>query len=254
MPDIEDLRELGSRMIAILGLSTSPVGVRFLMDGEVEGAEVLHRHRYCQALMRARHGRSVILNAEGISCPAAARAFGFRPLPEPLRTGRGLVSFGIVSDESVARRMFEDMPHLEMGAVKQIHLYPLEVAKHPPDLVVVEGEAEKLMWIVLSYMHSRGGERVQSSTAVLQATCVDSTVVPYIEKRLNFSLGCYGCRDATDMGDGEVVLGFPASYLPEIVKHLEFLSRKALPHSREKHAFAALKSDEQTGCSELTVG
>jgi len=165
-------------MKAILGLSTSPVGVRFLGDGEVEGADVLQRHRYCQALMHARHGRSVILKAEGISCPAAARAFGFRPLPEPLRTGRGLVSFGIVSDESVARRMFEDMPHLEMGAVKQIHLYPLEAAEHLPDLVVVECEAEKLMWIVLSYMHLREGERVQSSTAVLQATCVDSTVLP----------------------------------------------------------------------------
>jgi len=56
------------------------------------------------------------------------------------------------------------------------------------------------------------------------------------------------------MGDGEVVLGFPASYLPEIVKHLEFLSRKALPHSREKHAFAALKKDEQTGCAEPETG
>lgn len=49
--------------------------------------------------------------------PAAARAFGFRSLPEPLRTGKGLVGFGIVSEEKVSQEMFEKMPHLEMGAV-----------------------------------------------------------------------------------------------------------------------------------------
>lgn len=196
-------------MKSILGLSTSPVGVRFLTTkGAVEGAKMLDRHRYCQALMRARHGQDVLLDAGGISCPAAARAFGFRPLPEPLRTGKGLVGFGIVSEEKVAEEMFEKMPHLEMGAIQQIHLYPLEEAEQLPDLVVVEDEVEKLMWIILAYLHAQKGERVQSSTAVLQATCVDSTVIPYLENRLNFSFGCYGCRDATDMGPGEAVMGF----------------------------------------------
>jgi len=253
---IEEMREMGARMKAILGLNASPVGVRFLSAEEaVEGAKVLDRHRYCQALMRARHGQNVVLDAEGISCPAAARAFGFRPLPEPLRSGKGLVGFGIVSEEEVAEEMFEKMPHLEMGALEQIHLFPLEKAEQLPDLVVVEDEVEKLMWIILAYMHAQGGERVQSNTAVLQATCVDSTVIPYLEKRLNFSFGCYGCRDATDMAPGEAVLGFPASYLLDIVEHLDYLNKKALPHSRGKHAFAALKKEQEGGqtisCSSL---
>lgn len=243
-------------MKAILGLSISPVGVRFLTTRDaVEGAKMLEKHRYCQALMCARHGQNVVLDAEGISCPAAARAFGFRPLPEPLRTGKGLVGFGIVSEEKVAEEMFEKMPHQEMGAIEQIHLFPLEKAEQLPDLVVIEDEVEKLMWIILSYMHVQGGERVQSNTAVLQATCVDSTVIPYLEKRLNFSFGCYGCRDATDMASGEAVLGFPASYLSDIIQHLEYLNKKALPHSRGKHAFAALKKEQEGGqtvsCSSL---
>lgn len=256
MVAIEEIGEMGARMKAILGLSTSPVGVRFLTTKDaVEGAKTLDRHRYCQALMRARHGQDVLLDAGGISCPAAARAFGFRQLPEPLRTGKGLVGFGIVSEEKVAEKMFEKMPHLEMGAIQQIHLYPLEKAEQLPDLVVVEDEVEKLMWIILAYLHAQKGERVQSSTAVLQATCVDSTVIPYLEKRLNFSFGCYGCRDATDMGPGEAILGFPASYLPDIVEHLGYLNKKALPHSRGKHAFEALKKEHEgeqaTTCSSL---
>jgi uncharacterized protein (DUF169 family) len=99
---------------------------------------------------------------------------------------------------------------------------------------------EKLMWILLSYLHAKRGERVQGSTAVLQATCVDSPIIPYLEKRLNFGYGCYGCRDATDIGANETVVGFPGSMLPGIVEHLEFLEKKAIPTSRSKKALRAL--------------
>ena len=240
---IQAVRVGGEKLAEFLRLSSSAVGVRFLADGEQpDGALVLKQHRYCQALMRARRGESVLLNGEGIACPAAAAAFGFRPLPGGLQTGKGLVAFGIVADEAVGRRMFEAMPRLEPGQIQGLHLFPLDRAEHVPDVVVVEDEVEKLMWIVLAYLHSTGGERVQTSTAVLQATCVDSTIVPYLENRLNLGYGCYGCRDATDLGTNETVLGFPAAMLPAIVKHLEYLAQKAIPASRSKKAWAALQS------------
>jgi len=243
--ELKQIREYGARMVSILGLFSSPVGVRLLSsDGKVSpGAERLLQHRYCQALMKARRGGDVLLDGEGISCPAAAAAFGFRPLPQGLQSGQGLIGFGIVSDSAVGRQMFIDMPRLGPGKVAMLHLFPLEKAEYAPDLVVVEDEVEKLMWIVLSYLHAKGGQRVPSSTAVLQATCVDSTIVPYLEKRLNFGYGCYGCRDATDIGPHETVLGFPASMLPLIIEHLEFLGKKAIPTSRSKKAFNALQKN-----------
>ena len=55
------------------------------------------------------------------------------------------------------------------------------------------------MWLLLAEVNLRGGERLTGSTAVLQATCVDATIIPYLEQRLNFTMGCYGCREATDI-------------------------------------------------------
>jgi uncharacterized protein (DUF169 family) len=249
--DLDQIRAMANRMISILGLSSSPVGVRMLSDLKdlPSGAERLEGHRYCQALMKARRGENVFLDGEGISCPAAAAAFGFRPLPAALESGKGLVGFGIVSDEAVGRRMFANMPKLKAGEIQRLHLFPLGKAEHVPDIVVVEDEVEKLMWIVLSFLHAQGGARVRSSTAVLQATCVDSTIVPYLEKRLNFTYGCYGCRDATDIGNNETVLGFPTHFLPLIVEHLEFLGKKAIPTSRSKKAWHALQKEKASeGC------
>ena len=243
---VQQIKQSGKAMATILGLTIFPVGVRFLREGTdyPEGAEVLKQHRYCQALMRARRGEHVVLPGDNVACPAAAAAFGFRPLPEGLKSGKGLVGFGIVSNKEVGRIMFSRMPRLKPNSISGLYLYPLDEAEVLPDVVVVEGEVEKLMWIVLSYLHAKGGERVLSTTAVLQATCVDSTIIPYIDQRLNFGYGCYGCRDATDLGPGEAVLGFPVSDLPAIVEHLEFLSKKAIPVSRGKKAFSLLIKKE----------
>ncbi len=243
---MNEIREMGQRMIDILGLEGSPVGVRLLTADEEApaGAEVLEHHRYCQALMKARRKLDVLLTADNLSCPAAASAFGFRPLPEMLKSGKGLVGFGIVSDPMVGVTMFEGMKRLEPGTIKQLHLFPLEGAECVPDVIVVEDKPEKLMWIMLSYMHAMNGERVPASTAVLQATCVDSTIIPFLENRLNYGYGCYGCRDATDLTDSETAMGFPAEMLPAIIKHLEYLNNKAIPGSRSKNAFnALLKAD-----------
>ena len=241
--ELHQIQEYGVRMISILGLHSQPVGVRLLTEQHQvpEGASHLDQHRYCQALMKARRGANVLLGAETLSCPAAAFVFGFRPLPEGLRSGKGLVGFGIVADEAVGKKMFEGMAKLSPGQIKWIYLFPLTGAMEPPDVVVVEDEAESLMWIALASLHATGGERVRASTAVLQATCVDATLIPFLEKRLNYSYGCYGCRDATDMGKNEAVLGFPGELLEGIVRHLEFLLGKAIPNSRSKSAWTALQ-------------
>jgi uncharacterized protein (DUF169 family) len=239
----DEIRELGALIKSFLNIQTFPVGVKFLESEEFPSdAVVLNGTRYCQALMKARNGEKVILDGKGISCPAAASAFGFRPLPESLKSGKGLVGFGIVSDPEVGKRMFEEMPRIEPGKIRQIYLFPLEKADESPDIVIVEDDPEKLMWLALAYMHDKKGERLKCSTAVLQATCVDSTIIPFIEQRLNYVLGCYGCRDATDLGEAEAIIGFPGSVLPNIVEHLEYLNEKAIPRSRSKGAFKLLQN------------
>ena len=235
----EQVRASAVQMADAVGLMAAPVGVRLLTDadgGTPREAEPLVRHRYCQALMLARSGRHVWLDGANLACPAAAAAFGFRPLPAGLASGQGLVGFGIVADPVVGQRMFAAMPHLAPQSLQGLHLFPLAEAQAVPDIVVIEDEVETLMWVALAYLHATGGERVQSSTAVLQATCVDCAIVPYLEQRLNFTYGCYGCRDATDLGRNEAALGFPVRWLPDIVTHLGYLAEKAIPAARSKRA------------------
>ena len=235
------------RLIEILGIDTEPIAV-FLLGSEsphpTASVKKVTGHRYCQLLMRARHGESVALAPEELACPAAAAAFDFRPLPEGLATGKGLVGFGIVDDPCTGRRMFEGMPRLEPGRVTLIAASPLSAVNAIPDVIVVEGPPEALMWIALADLNLAGGERRRGDTAVLQATCVDATIIPYMEQRLNFSLGCYGCREATDLGPHESVLGFPGARLEPLLAALESLANKAVGRSRAKAVFENLNKKE----------
>lgn len=236
-------QEYAKETKAILGLNSYPVGVKFLFTVKEipDGIQKLNGHRYCQALMKARHGAHVILDSEGIACPAAAAAFGFKPLPEALKSGKGLMGFGITNEESTGKQMFEGMTTLPQGDLKALYLFPLETATIEPDIVVVEDETEKLMWLALANLNVTGGKRVESSTAILQATCVDATTIPFIQQKFNMSMGCYGCRDATDICPNETVLGFPFKDFQAIAQSIEFLSQKAIPNSRGKNALAMLK-------------
>ncbi len=240
------LNDIALQIKQILKLNSSLTGVKFLFsEDEIRtGVSKLTGHRYCQALMKARHGSHVLLDAEGIACPAAAAAFGFKPLPEGLKTGKGLVGFGIVKEEAAGRAMFEGMTLLPQGKLKALYLFPLETASMEPDIVVTEDETEKLMWLALANLNVKGGQRVDSSTAILQATCVDATTIPYVQQKFNMSMGCYGCRDATDIDAGETVLGFPFSEFFAIAEAVKFLNQKAIPNSRGKNALAMLKRKE----------
>ena len=249
---IEAVKEAGKKLKVILGLSTSPVGVRLIVHPEPISKQAirLQQHRYCQALMKARHGEKVTLDAEGIACPAAAAAFGFKLLPEGLKSGKGLMGFGITKEEATGKTMFEGMTTLPQGELKAMYLFPLEQAEIEPDVVVLEDETEKLMWIALAQLNAQFGKRVTSSTAILQATCVDATLIPYIEQKLNLSFGCYGCRDATDIGHNETVLGFPFKDFQLIYDYLLHLNLKAIPNSRGKNALTILKKKDAEKISE----
>ena len=66
------------------------------------------------------------------------------------------------------------------------------------------------------------------------AQCVETTLFPYTTGEINMSLGCYGCRATSDIGDDIMFMGIPLSQLPSLVEGLERLGKKAIPDSRAK--------------------
>jgi uncharacterized protein (DUF169 family) len=66
--------------------------------------------------------------------------------------------------------------------------------------------------------------------------------MPFLNQKIHASLGCYGCREATNLSESECVLGFPGKDLERIVNSLKKLNEKAIPRVRGKAVYQALLS------------
>jgi uncharacterized protein (DUF169 family) len=223
----------------ILGLKWSPVAVKLVKSDEsINEVPPMSpkRLRYCQLLMEAKRGKSATLTAENIACPAAAAALGLMPLPEKISSGKMLKTLGLFESEEAAAKTMAQMSRMRLGEVKAIAAAPLENATFIPDVVIIEDKPEKIMWINLAAIHETGG-RLSFSSAVFQACCVDVTVIPYLTKNVNVSLGCYGCRDATDIADDECLVGIPMEKMDGIITSLKALAQKAMHDARNKGVY-----------------
>jgi len=242
--DIEELKKKAKELREIIGLRSYPVGVKISKERLNLNAMRLKGYRYCQALMVARKGEHVLIGKEEIGCAASAAIFGFKELPEGFKTGEHAVKIGIAKEREVGSKIYAEVEKFPAGEVEELYLFPLETAVIEPDVVIIEDQPEKLMWILLAFVNALKGERIDCNTAVMRATCLDCTVIPYKRETLNISLGCFGCRIATDIGDDEAIVGFPYKFFAEIADHVEHFSKNAIPSAREKKAYKALKARE----------
>lgn len=235
---MKTFNEINKILVESVGLNSLPVGLKFYKTIPTNGYKIAEDHRLCQLVMRARKGESLILTKDEISCPAAAAALGFKPLPKNLQDGTMLQGYGIFRYKEAAIKVMNEMPRLEMGIYEAVAAKPLKDWDENPDVIVIEDEVEKLMWIALAYLNEEGG-RLNMSTSILQAVCVDSVVLPYKSQKINMSFGCYGCRDATDAKPNEAILGIPFSKLDITAENLKYLKSKAIDRSRAKQVYQA---------------
>jgi len=242
------LRVTAEKMKQILELPHSPTAVRLIKPGEEIPKNIKtpdKRSRHCQLLMLARHGDTLLLTPDQLACPAAAAAFGFAPLPEMISSGKMLHTLGLYESPEAAAETMRTMPRLKPNSISALVVGPLDEFPLEPDVVVVEGLPEQVMWLCLARTFKAGG-RLSFSTSIFQCCCVDSTVVPYLTGEINASPGCYGCRDSTDTPREDMFIGIPAPLLEMIVEGLDGLSKKAIPAARAKQVYHAYSKATNT--------
>jgi len=199
--------------------------------------------------MLARRGETFLLTPEKLACPATNAAFGFGLLPEKISSGQMLHVLGLYQTKEAAANTMATMPRLKANSISAIAAGPLEVFPLEPDIVIVEGLPEQIIWLCLARTFEAGG-RLNFSSSIFQCCCVDVTVVPYTTNEVNISPGCYGTREATDVPPEHMFMGIPMPFLSQIVKGVKALSEKAMIKARGKgvyHAYSQQECRKQQG-------
>ncbi|MEG0476256.1 MAG: DUF169 domain-containing protein [Raoultibacter sp.] len=219
----------------VLGLRWNPVAIALIAAGDplpdVPVPE--ERLRYCQSLMAARRGRSIMMPANRHACPDGTAILGLTEIPDKLASGELYVLFHKLHSVEAAKHMVAERPSLPPRTIDATVVTPLAQAKCPADVIAVIAEPEQIMWLCMSASYYTG-HRHDFHASGYNAQCVETTLLPYLKGELNISFGCYGCRASSDVGDNLMMMGIPVDLMPTIVTGLAELGKKAIPQSRDK--------------------
>ena len=223
------------RLRQVLRLRWSPVAINLIPAGAALPDVPMPREkmRYCQSLMAARRGKSLLMPAHCHACPDGTTILGLTEIPAKLASGELYIRFGKLASIEAARQMIAERPRLEPRSIQATLVTPLAQAVLPPEVVAVIAQPEQMMWLCMAASFYTG-RRFEFKVSGYNAQCVETTLYPYTSGKINISLGCYGCRASSDIGDDLMFMGIPASEMPGLVEGLEALGKKAIPDSRAK--------------------
>jgi len=228
-------RNWASTLKEILGLRWEPVAVTLIPAGDPLPDVTIptERLRYCQSLMAARRGRSILMPANRHACPDGTAILGLTDLPPKLASGELYRLFHKLDSVEAARRMVEERPHLKPRSIDATVVTPLANAAIKPQVIVVFAQPEQVMWLCMSASYYTG-HRFDFHASGYNAQCVETTLIPYTTNKPNISFGCYGCRASSDVSDDIMFMGLPLELMPTVIEGLKELNKKAIPQSRSK--------------------
>ncbi len=231
-----DYTQLAEKLVKLLDLRYEPVAVKVVTKGEPipEGYQEPDKNlRHCQSIMKARKGESFIIPADKHACVVGASSLGLIPTPPKVASGEFHHNLGMFDSVEAAAEMIAKRPAFEPESRTATIVGPLKDAKVDPDVVIIVDRPETIYWLIPASTYHKGG-RVNFSSAAFQATCADTTILPSLTGEINMSLGCFGCRKATDIEKDEMLIGIPFNKLEEIVNSLQKLYEGPLPKARNK--------------------
>ncbi len=231
--------EYAKKLTDLLGLEFPPLGAKFLRTNEPvpEGFNPPSKKiRFCQAVMEASWGKSLVIKPEEIACGPGPATFG-APIKEKVIRGEVHHALGLYETPEVAAKAILSNYRFPFGAVANILVAPIEKFPIQFDSALLRLKPEQAMWIFAAKSY----HQVAHTTVIIapdQSICSYAAVASFLKNDLTLGLGCYGSRTGTDLKLEEMVVGIPESMIATIIEALEKL-KKPMEDVRSKKVFYA---------------
>jgi uncharacterized protein (DUF169 family) len=181
--------------------------------------------KHCMMVSLARNeGRSFYSTADKHECMGGAFALGLKDLTPTLKSGQFYFKLGKFESVTSSKRTMDSVPHLPTGETYATMYAPLEKTPFTPQVIIIITNPWAMLKLAQSSLFRLGG-RAHAEFSGIQSVCSDAVAQTYLSGKPNFSLGCDGSRRFSGIADDEMVMGFPAEMLPEIVDAVKIVTQ-----------------------------
>lgn len=223
-----DYAESSDILKTSLKLKGAPVALGFATtDDEIPAGmpEIDKRIRHCMMVSLARNeGKFFYATGDKHECNGGAFALGLRDLTPTLKTGKFYFKLGKFASVASSRRTMTSVPHLPSGETYATMYAPLEKTPFMPQVVVIVTTPWSMLKLAQASLFRLGG-RAHAEFSGIQSVCSDAVAQTYLTGKPNFSLGCDGSRTFSGIVEDEMVMGFPAEMLPEIIDGVKIITQ-----------------------------
>jgi len=228
---MKDLKGISLDLQQRLSLKYEPVGVILLREGEAlpEDIPVTQENfkSYCQALVLAGEGRTLLLKREQMGCKLGTSVLGMEPDMEAYIDDGILEKYGVglFATEEASAKTIQESTYLEKGATQAVLIAPLSACPTQPQVVVFTANSEQVMWLLYAANYNRGGRQDLPQSGGALGGCSDITALPLLIGMPNITFLGLGCRIKTGLDACHLMMGVNAADMPGLQAHIQAMAK-----------------------------
>jgi uncharacterized protein (DUF169 family) len=214
-----------------LELAYAPVGVTLFRDTDSLPADVPFASdavkSYCQALVLAGEGRTLLLSKDQLGCKLGTSVLGFEADMEAFLDDGVLEKYGVGlygSEEASAATILHST-YLEKGRTRAALIAPLAAFRDQPQVVVFTADSQQVMWLLYAVNYDRGGRMDLPQSGGALGGCADITALPLLQGIANVTFLGLGCRLKSGLDACHLMMGVPGSALAALHQHVLDLAK-----------------------------
>lgn len=220
-----NFQQVSQELTQSLNLPYVPVGVT-LYQGAPPPAHISQTTEnlksYCQALVLAGGGRTLLLQKEQMGCKLGTSVLGFEEQLEAFLDDGVLEKYGVglFATEEASSETLLKSTYLEKGKTRLALVAPLTAFQQMPQVVVFTADSQQVMWLLYAVNYQKGGRMELPQSGGALGGCADITAWPLLQGQANVTFLGLGCRIKSALDPGHLMMGIPGAILKQVHENI----------------------------------
>jgi len=223
---MSNFQSVSQDLVKSLELQYEPVGVKLYTEADPLSEDLPFTEgnfkSYCQALVLAGEGKTLLLKKEQMGCKLGTSVLGFEKEMEALLDDGVLEKYGVglFGTEEASAETILKSTYLEKGKTQAVFVAPLSAFQERPQVVIFTGDSEQVMWLLYAVNYERGGSMNLPQSGGALGGCSDITAIPLLKGVPNVTFLGLGCRLKSAVDPCHLMMGTPGDMLETIHTHI----------------------------------
>ena len=226
-----DFQTISDDLVNNLQLQYKPAGIKIYTESDPLPDNISFTEKelksYCQALILAGEGETLLLGKEKMGCKLGTSVLGFEKDMEAFLDDGVLEKYGVglfETEEASAATILKST-YLEKDKSRAALIAPLPAFDETPQVVVFTANSEQVMWLLYAANYEKGGKMDLPQSGGALGGCADITALPLLTGEPNITFLGLGCRMKSAIGPCDLMMGINGKDLERIHIHVQDMAK-----------------------------